>query len=196
MTKEGSPFVTGRGGDRRAFFRDTLGRLAQEVTQRAERRVAPKVFFRPPGALDELAFLTACTRCEDCMKACPADAIIKAPTGAGFSVGTPIIDPAAQPCIVCPDMPCAQVCPTGALQAPPHLWRGYRLGRLELLPERCIAFDKVECGVCARACPIGEQALRLDDQGCPVIHVEGCVGCGVCVKACVTSPPSLELHLT
>ncbi len=196
MAREGSNhFLTGDGGDRRAFFRETVGRLAQEVARRTERRVAPKVYFRPPGALDELPFLAACTRCGDCISVCPPAAIVKAPTGAGFAVGTPIIDPTVQPCTVCPDMPCAAACPTGALQVPPERWQGYRLATLELVPERCIAFDGVECGVCARACPLGEEALTLDAQGRPVIIAEGCVGCGVCVKACVTSPPSLKLHL-
>jgi MauM/NapG family ferredoxin protein len=188
-------FLTGGGADRRAFFRETIGRLAREVARRTERRVAPTVYFRPPGALDELPFLAACTRCGDCIDVCPPGAIIQAPAGAGFAVGTPIIDPAVQPCTVCPDMPCARACPTGALQVPERVWEGYRLARLELVPERCIAFQGVECGVCARACPVGENALRLDELGRPVIRMEGCVGCGVCVRACVTSPASLELRL-
>ena len=69
-------------------------------------------------------------------------------------------------------------------------------GQLELVPERCIAFQSVECGVCARVCPLGEQAIGLDDAGRPVLYAEGCVGCGVCVRACVTTPSSLRLHLT
>lgn len=195
MARDIGGFITGGVGDRRAFFRDTVGRLVQEAARRAERRVAPKVYFRPPGALDELAFLAACTRCGDCIDVCPPGAIVNASAGAGFSVGTPIVDPVVQPCTVCSDMPCAQACPTGALQIPAAGWDGYRLATLELVPERCIAFDGVECGVCARACPLGENALRLDEAGRPVILAEGCVGCGVCVKACVTSPSSLQLHL-
>jgi MauM/NapG family ferredoxin protein len=196
MGRDSEPFLTGGAGDRRAFFRDTFGRLAREAARRTERRVASKVHFRPPGALDELAFLAACTRCSDCIEVCPPGAIIKAPAGAGFSVGTPIIDPAVQPCTVCSDMPCADACPTAALQVPEEVWVGYRLATLELVPERCVAFDGVECGVCARVCPLGERALRVDGDGRPVIIAEECVGCGVCVKACVTSPASLKLHLT
>ncbi len=191
-----SGFLTGGAGDRRDFFQETLGRVAQEVARRTEQRVAPKVYFRPPGAIDELPFLAACTRCGDCIEVCPVDAIAKAPPGAGFAVGTPIIDPLVQPCTVCDDMPCANVCPTQALVVPDRVWEGYRLARLELTPERCIAFQGVECGVCARACPVGDRALSLDTKGRPVIKIEGCVGCGVCVRACVTAPSSLQLHLT
>jgi NAD-dependent dihydropyrimidine dehydrogenase PreA subunit len=77
---------------------------------------------------------------------------------------------------------------------PERRWQGHRLGWLELIPERCIAFQDVECGVCARACPLGERAMALDGRGRPVIKAEGCVGCGVCVRACVTTPPSLTLR--
>lgn len=190
----GSEFLTGRAGDRRNFFRSTLGRLLEEVTRRTERRLVPQRFFRPPGALDEVAFIAACTRCGDCLDVCPVKAIVNAPPGAGLAAGTPVIDPAIQPCTVCPDMPCAEVCPTEALTRPAHLWEGYRLADLELVPERCIAFNDVECGVCARVCPLGEVAIALDSQGRPIVRAEGCVGCGVCVRACVTTPSSLVLH--
>lgn len=188
-------FVTGEAGSRRRFLEETLGRVAGEVAKRTESRVAPKLYFRPPGHIDELPFLAACTRCGDCIEICPVHAIVKAPAGAGFAVGTPMIDPIIQPCTVCDDMPCAAVCPTDALDVPEKLWEGYRLAALELIPERCIAFQGVECGVCARACPIGDDAMALDQEGRPIIKIEGCVGCGVCVRACVTAPSSLELHL-
>ena len=182
-------------GDRRDFLRTTLGRLATEVAQRTERRVVTDRYFRPPGAIDEVSFLAACTRCDDCIVVCPADAIVKAPPRAGLAAGTPVIEPAIRPCTVCADIPCAAACPTGALIPPDRGWDGYAIGRLELVPESCIVFQGVTCGVCVRACPVGEQAIAEDDAGRPVIKFEGCVGCGVCVRACVTSPQSLRLHL-
>ena len=188
-------FLTGGEGNRRRFFRSTLGRILDEVGRRTERRVVTQRYFRPPGAVDEVSFIAACTRCNDCIDVCPPRAIFNAPTGAGLAAGTPVIDPRIQPCTVCPDMPCATVCPTEALTPPEHLWEGYRLAELELVPERCIAFNDVECGVCVRVCPVGERAIGLDRAGRPVIRAEGCVGCGVCVRACVTTPASLVLHL-
>ena len=181
--------------DRRHFFRATFGRLVDEVTERAERRVVPQRYFRPPGAIEEVAFIAACTRCGACLDVCPARAIFNAPPGAGLAAGTPVIEPVAQPCTVCPDMKCARACATTALTVPEGLWEGYRMAELELLPERCIAFQRVECGACARVCPLGEKALALDAGGRPVIRREGCVGCGVCVRACVTTPASLLLHM-
>ena len=192
--KRQTDFLTGREGTRRTFFSETVGRLVDEVVRRTERRVSPLPVFRPPGAIEEIAFLAACTRCGDCMEVCPPRAIVKAPAGAGLAAGTPMIDPARQPCTVCEDMPCVRACPTEALVLPEKLWEGYRLATLELVPERCIAFQKVECGTCARVCPVGKEALSLDDEGRPVIHAEFCVGCGVCVRACPTTPSSLKLH--
>lgn len=192
-SRAGTEFLTGSGGDRREFLRDTVGRVAREVARRAERRVVRQRYVRPPGAIDEVAFLAACTRCGACMEVCPVGAIMKAPPAAGLAAGTPVIDPWVQPCIVCPEMPCAAACPTGALLVPARGWDGYRMAVLELEPERCIAFQGIECGVCARVCPIGAEALALDEAGRPVIRSEGCVGCGMCVRACVTLPSSLTV---
>jgi len=180
---------------RRQFLRDAVGQLARQVTTRAERRVAPHHHFRPPGALDELAFLASCTRCGDCIDACPVHAIFKAPATAGFAAGTPALEPDVQACAVCADMPCARACTTGALVVPVDGWASVRMGVLVLDPGRCIAFHGAACGVCARACPVGERALALDVGGRPVLRPEGCVGCGMCVTACVTGPPSLHIAL-
>lgn len=196
MARKRNPGILTSGiGDRRHFFRSTLGHLVEEAAERTERRVVPKRYFRPPGALAEVAFIAACTRCGDCLDVCPAHAIFNAPPGAGLAAGTPVIEPIAQPCIACDEMKCAAVCPTDALILPGNLWEGYRMAELELVPERCIAFQNVECGVCARACPLGEKALALDSAGRPFIKFEGCVGCGVCVRACPSTPAALVLHM-
>ena len=192
--KSPTDFLNHGRGDRRDFVRATIGRLAGEVGKRAERRVVSQRYMRPPGALEEIGFIAACTRCGDCLPVCPVAAIIKVPTSGGLAAGTPMIEPSIQPCIVCSDMPCVAACPTEALTMPDRGWQEQRMATLELDSQRCIAFDGTECGVCAEACPIGEKALALDEEGRPVIHVEGCVGCGVCVRACVTSPSSLKIY--
>lgn len=162
---------------------------------RAESRVAPRRYVRPPGAIPELGFLAACTRCGACVDVCPVRAITVAPPGAGLAAGTPMLEPGRVSCAVCADIPCAAACPTGALVKPADGWLGVHLATLELDPERCVAFHGVPCGVCARACPVGERALALDAGGRPVLKPEGCVGCGRCVTSCVTTPPSLALRL-
>ena len=181
--------------DRRGFLRETMGRLLRGAAALTEERVAPSRWFRPPGAAPEIAFLASCTRCGDCIDVCPVHAIAPAPASAGLAAGTPLIDPTLQACVVCADMPCAHACETGALEVPPDGWASVHIGVLELDAQRCITFQGVPCGVCARACPVGERALAMDASGHPVIRAEGCVGCGVCVTACVTSPSSLRLSL-
>jgi len=180
-------------GSRRDLLGDTIGKWLQQMVTDTEQRVVVRRYFRPPGALPEVGFLAACTRCGACLPVCPPQAIRTVPADGGFAAGTPFIEPAVQPCTVCPDMPCVRACPTGALTLPSEGWRGYRLASLELLPERCVTYRGTPCRVCADSCPIGETALAIDDTGHPVIRIEGCVGCGVCVKACITSPSSLVL---
>jgi MauM/NapG family ferredoxin protein len=177
---------------RRGFLSEAFKLIAREAGGLLADKVAPRRYFRPPGALPEPAFLAACTRCGYCVDACPADAIVSGPAAAGLAAGTPMIEPMSEPCIACEGMFCANVCPTGALVPPLAGWTGERLGELELDTERCIAFQGIQCGVCVRVCPIGASAIDLDDAGRPVIK-DGCVGCGVCARACVTSPTSLAL---
>ena len=180
-------------GTRRDLFRHAVGGWFDRLLESAEERVVVRQYYRPPGALPEVGFLAACTRCGDCISVCPVRAILKVPPDGGFAAGTPYLDPTYQPCVVCADMPCAVACPTEALTPPPDLWAGYRMGTLALDPVRCVTFEGTECGVCARACPVGEAALTMDQNGHPVIRAEGCVGCGVCVRACITHPSSLTL---
>lgn len=178
---------------RRELLRSAVGDWLERLVTQTEERVIGRRYFRPPGALPEVGFLAACTRCGACMDACPPHVILKVPTGGGLAAGTPYIDPAVQPCIACPTMPCVTACPTEALTAPANGWTGYRMGSAEFHPERCLTYQGTECRACAEACPRGEAALGTDEAGHPVLRAEGCVGCGVCVRACVTSPSSFTL---
>lgn len=182
-------------GDRRDFFRESFGQWAERVLERTEERIVQQKYFRPPGALPEMAFLAACTRCGACESVCPPHAIFPVPSSGGLAAGTPSIDPRTQPCIACTDMPCVRSCPTGALTLPPTGWEGYRMGALEFFPERCVTYRGTACRVCADACPVGDKALAIDEAGHPVVRVEGCVGCGVCVRECITSPSSFQLTI-
>jgi ferredoxin-type protein NapG len=179
--------------NRRDMLRSAVGDWLEHIVERAEDRVVNRRYHRPPGALPEMGFLAACTRCSACVDACPPQAIVKVSAQGGLAAGTPYIDFTVQACIACPTMPCAAACPTGALTLPVNLWSGFRLSQVEFHPERCLTFQERTCRVCADTCPVGDAALTIDEAGHPVLRREGCVGCGICARSCPTSPPSFEL---
>jgi ferredoxin-type protein NapG len=180
--------------DRRDLLQSVFGEWLERLVAETERKIIQRRYVRPPGALPEVGFLTACTRCGACVPACPVQAIRTAGTDAGLAAGTPFLDPERQPCVVCTDMPCARACPTGALSVPIRGWEGYRLTELEFLPENCVTFQGTECRVCVDACPVGEEALVVDGTGHPSLRREGCVGCGMCVRDCIARPKAFRLH--
>lgn len=135
-----------------------------------------KTVQRPPWALAEAAFEAACTRCGDCVTACPEGILIA-------ERGYPRVDFARGACTFCGD--CLEACKAGALvrrdDTPP--WRiTARIG------EKCIAFDGVVCRLCADAC--GASAIkfrpRVNQAAVPEIVSEKCTGCGACVAPCPT----------
>ena len=72
--------------------------------------------LRPPGALDEKAFLQSCIKCGQCVQVCPVNAIRLADLIDGFGVGTPYIDAREQACdFSCDAVQCILACPTGSL---------------------------------------------------------------------------------
>ena len=186
--------LTSSESTRRGLLRSAFGDWLERLMAQTEERVITRRYFRPPGALPEIGFLAACTRCGACIDVCPPHAFMKVPSDGGLAAGTPYIDPASQPCIACTDMPCA----SALSHARAHAARaaaGPATGSaaLELHPERCLTFHGTPCRVCVDACPVGAAALAIDEAGHPVLRREGCVGCGVCVHVCLTSPSSYEL---
>lgn len=146
-------------------------------------------FLRPPGALAEELFSETCSRCGECVKACPAQCIDLTPTQAG---GLPHIIARESPCVVCADLSCMKVCPTGALKLVESVAQ-IEMGVAVADQARCLRGEsgrREDCRLCVTSCPVGESALGLTEQG----HVDvrsGCIGCGVCERACPTEPASI-----
>jgi ferredoxin len=147
-------------------------------------------FLRPPSALPEAEFLEACNRCSTCAAACPHDAILPLGPAYGAGDGTPAILPGDEPCHLCDDLPCATVCPSGALRLVPLAQ--VNMGTARLLDERCRAVRGRICVACVESCPLGEAAIVWDGDR-PRILADGCVGCGICVAACPEAPKALEI---
>ena len=184
---------SGRESDRRDFFRHAMARLVQPVADIVENMgTAPPepARLRPPGAIDEATFLDTCFRCDQCAKACPADAIFPLGRDAGEARGTPVIDPDLAPCVVCDGLQCMQVCESGALArliAPQQI----KMGLAEVYESLCVRTAGETCTICVDRCPMGEAALHLDGNGPPIVEAGGCVGCGVCQNVCPTTPKAI-----
>ena len=155
-------------------------------------------YLRPPGALPAPGFADTCSRCGDCVKACPAQAIKIEENTAG---GLPYIIARESPCVVCTDLSCMKVCPTGALrklEGVHQIQMGYAVtdqsrclrGGGYSIYEEPTSLTGEDCQLCVTQCPIGPQAIAIDNHGTVEVR-HGCIGCGVCEQVCPTEPPSI-----
>lgn len=154
----------------------------------ARRRTIP--ILRPPGAIDELGFLDGCTRCNECVKACPHDAIVHASKQFREAAGTPMIDADHQACMMCEDFPCIAACEPNVLTSlvPPMM------GTAIVTEHLCLAHHGTTCTVCSERCPV-EGAIDVTD-GKPKVNENVCTGCGVCRYVCVAPENAILLMPT
>jgi polyferredoxin len=170
--------------------------------------------IRPPGAVEERAFLERCIRCAECMKVCPNNALHPAFLEAGVEgIWTPIliarIGYCEHSCVLC-----GQVCPTGAIQKiteKEKLGQGVppvKIGTAFYDHGRCLPWSmQTPCIVCEEFCPTSPKAIWVEEVEAPVRdskpgpngeqpamktvklqrpHVDPslCIGCGACEKVC------------
>ena len=133
---------------------------------------------RPPGAIDEVGFLARCTRCGDCIRACPVHAIVPAPPRYREAAGTPMIDPSVSPCVMCEGTPCIDACEPAVLRRDLPL----AMARATIMKPSCLAWNGSFCSVCAERCPV-PGAIAVE-SGRPRIVESQCTGCGVCAFVC------------
>lgn len=182
---------------RRDFFREGLRGLVRTVAESVEGSLAetraPALLrrLRPPGALAEGAFLSACTRCDDCVQVCPAQCITHVPEGHP-DAGTPVIVPSTRACVLCSDLACTHVCEPGAL-LPLGSPGAVAIGLAWVDPGQCVAFHGEGCRVCLEICPTEPRAIELDG-GRPRVRAELCTGCGLCEERCPTRPKAIQVH--
>jgi len=178
--------------------------------------------LRPPASLVEDDFLRSCIKCGLCVEACfnresnrdketlkHKSATLKmAKAEDDIAIGTPYFVPIDVPCYMCEDIPCVPVCPTGALDE--NLVTNDKgeldftmmdMGIAVVDSNSCIAFWGIQCDACYRACPLLDEAIKLEYGRNertgkhaflkPVIEMDICTGCGLCEKACVTEKPAI-----
>jgi len=144
---------------------------------------ASPLVLRPPGAIKEDDFLTACIKCGLCAEACQnretnldketglaKEGTLKMAKGGDHKlIGTPYFIPTEVPCYMCEDIPCVPVCPSGALD---QLSVSNDKGELDINKasmglavvhkESCIAYWGIQCDACYRACPLLGEAITIE----------------------------------
>ena len=109
---------------RRKFLEDGLRDVAAGLREAAtalyavyeEDKTLPQAeWTRPPGAVEEKEFLAKCTRCNECVKVCPDQLIMKVVDARSSAHLTPILKSA---CRGCEGFPCVRVCTPSALVMP------------------------------------------------------------------------------
>jgi len=141
-------------------------------------RPHPRAETRPPWALHENAFIDCCTRCGDCLSACPQKILV---AGDG---GYPTVDFSHRECTFCGD--CAAACRPLALTRGEGLPAWPYKARINA---SCLAQRGVECRVCGDFCDVRaiHFAPRIGSAPLPAIDTDACTGCGACVAPCPTA---------
>lgn len=160
---------------------------------------SPAPLLRPPGAGQPTDFMARCIRCGRCLEACPYQAVHAAPLNAGREASTPYVSARVQACRLCQDFPCAAACPTGALM-PPSERAAAGMGTARINEETCLSFQGMRCEVCYRACPLIDEAIRIDYRPregdgihavfAPQVANDRCPGCGLCEQRCPVDDPA------
>lgn len=181
---------------RRSFFSSLIRKTTDFAVRVVDAQVGTQGmnWIRPPFALDELQFLSACTRCNACIDACPHGAILPIASLHGLRVmGTPVLDLQNNACHLCADWPCVAACEPGALKLPvqeegsaPPL---PRLADAGIDNQACLPHFGQECNACASSCPV--PGAIVWNQSKPYIVPQLCAGCSLCREACILKPKAV-----
>ncbi|WP_421247701.1 ferredoxin-type protein NapF [Aeromonas jandaei] len=119
-------------------------------------------------------FSTGCTRCGDCLAACPEQILVN---GEG---GFPTVDFQRGECTFCGD--CVAACKEPLFRPASETPWQYKAS----IAANCLANGQVYCQRCQDSCE--PRAIRfiptLGRVPTPVIELESCNGCGACVQDC------------
>ena len=207
--------------DRRNFFKHGITRVAKAASDAIEHKVELKAkhWIRPPFARPELDFLLNCSRCGDCIDACPHGVIFPLPIRRGAEVAaTPAMDILNKGCHLCADWPCVVACKDQALlfpsvapvdetdaaetatDAPVDLVAEIKfpaaldcppLAKSKVNTTACLPYTGPECGACKGSCPVPDTLVWQSEK--PDIVQDNCIGCGLCREACITNPKAIEI---
>ena len=178
---------TGSHFTRREILRSGTALAAAGAISPLFARPADANPLRPPGALDEADFLSTCSRCGRCIKACPSKCIRSMPPSSGPAMFmTPYIVAREARCEL--TQHCQQVCPTGAIARVPI--DKVLMGLAEIDHSQCLGWAHGKlCLLCQEQCP--QHAIDSDDKNRPTVRAELCIGCGACENGCPVEPAAI-----
>lgn len=137
--------------------------------------------LRLPWALDDTSFTDHCTRCSDCLRACPEQIIVR---GDG---GFPQVDFTKGACTFC--HACVDVCAQPVFSSESQPWQAQAI-----ISDGCLTRQQVFCQNCKDACAPRAIRFQFGRQGIsyPQVLAEACTGCGACVAPCPTGAIRIE----
>jgi polyferredoxin/Pyruvate/2-oxoacid:ferredoxin oxidoreductase delta subunit len=167
----------------------------------------PKL-IRPPGALEEKAFLSRCVKCGECMKVCITNGLQPTLLEAGLEgIWSPVLVPRIGYCEFRCTL-CGQVCPTGAIRKLGMEEKAnIRIGLAMIDKGRCLPYaHATSCIVCEEVCPTSKKAIWFEKTVVrtrdgkelalkqPRVDLDLCIGCGICEAKCpVIGQPAITV---
>ena len=204
---DGAAVASGRIDDTRRAFLSATAVLATTTALKAqEKKVdgglaviedkkipARATAIVPPGALSARNFALHCTACQLCVSVCPNQVL--RPSSDLMKLMQPEMSYERGYCR--PECTkCSEVCPADAIHPITKADKSaIQIGHAVWIKENCICItDDMECGNCARHCPVS--AIQMvasdpdnpDSRKIPVVNTERCIGCGACENLCPSRP--------
>lgn len=149
--------------------------LRGEVTPSLQRPL------RPPWAIDEDRFVAGCSRCGDCIQACPQQILIH---GDG---AYPTLDFSQRECTFC--RACTDACSLPLFN--PQQTQPWQ--QVAEVGEHCLTHTGIVCQNCKDACEPRAILFRYQAGGIarPHINLQDCTGCGACIAPCPNNSMSI-----
>ena len=138
-------------------------------------KVAQENQLRLPWVISEEVFTANCIQCEDCLKACETNIIVK------DSQGFPKVDFSKGECTFCDA--CVDSCekPLFVEERDTLPWPA-----ILNISNKCLATNNIYCQSCQDVCETRAIKFHLHTSGVPkpTLNLEDCTSCGACISTC------------